>query len=199
MYSGRDEGTDAHEWAANVLEGRATLDHVPDDCREGVTTYVEHVKSNRASHMVLETSWDSLTIPEFGGTIDCLLLDGKRAAIYDYKNGKNDVKAEGNTQLLCYAAIIGEHYAIDEFWGVIVQPNSKIIKGRKPKVTQFAKYEVDTHRERVAAAAVSDEKNVGQQCAFCPILQAGLCEEGKEYGKTQWWSKLKHLQPIYAQ
>lgn len=200
VYGGRDEGNDAHGWAADVLVGNATLEQVPDDCLEGVTTYVEHIQSNQCPNPpIVERKWHSLSIPEFGGTMDCVLIDGNRAAFYDYKNGKNDVKAEGNTQLLCYASILGEHFHIEEFWGVIVQPNSKIKKGRKPKVAQFSPFEVDNHRERVAAAAVSDEKVTGEQCMFCPILAAGLCEEGKEYAKGQWWKKLKHLQNVIPQ
>lgn len=198
--SGRDKGTDAHAWAANVLVGNTTLEQVPDDCRVGVTTYVEHVWANQCPNPpIIERTWESFEVPEHFGTIDCLLIADTTAVFYDYKNGKNNVEPEGNMQLLCYAGIIAEHFPIKEFYGVIVQPNSKAANRRGPKVAQFAPREVELHRERVKAAAASDEKVVGEQCMFCPILSAGLCEEGKEFAKTQWWKKLKHLQNVVPQ
>lgn len=197
VYGGREEGTNAHEWAAKVLTCDATLGEVPAEAQKDVSLFVDHVLANQAEQCYVEQQWASKSIPEFFGTIDCLLIDGTRAAIYDFKTGKWDVQATDNKQLLCYAAIVAEHFEIDEFFGVIIQPNSKSVKGRQPKVAEFTPAEVANHRIQVAKAAVSTELVAGDHCLFCPLLQAGQCQVGREHSdKNGWTKRYRHLQPL---
>lgn len=188
-------GTEAHGWAADVLTRNCDAADVPDVFQKGVSMYVAHVRSSGCDTPIIERRWESLSIPEFSGTADCVLVEDHKLTVYDYKHGRYGVKAEGNTQLLCYASIVAEHFEIDTFLGVIVQPNSS--SREKIKVAEFAPHEVDSHRERVAAAAGSDEKHTGFHCLFCPLLATGQCDEGREYArKAGWLTKYRHLRGI---
>jgi len=190
------DGTDAHDWGANVLLGNCTIDDVPSEHRRGVKMYVDHVATNSYDSMILERQWHSLSINDFFGTVDCLLLNGSSCAIYDYKNGTYDVQAEGNKQLLSYASIIAEHFNVDTFYGVIVQPNSKA--RQKIKVAEYSLGEVDAHRDAVREAAVRTDKVPGRtQCYFCPLMKAGMCAEGKALAIEQNWSHHKHVKHLF--
>jgi len=147
-----------------------------------VQMYVDHVHGNGGEYLV-EHFWESMTIPEFGGTADCTVIKDNKCAVYDLKTGKWNVEAEGNTQLLSYLAIAAEHHDIDEFYGVIVQP--KAYKGDKVKVHEFSADEVRRHRARVKVAAESDYKSEGDHCRFCPLRPT--CIEGQIYAHSQGW------------
>lgn len=198
VYGGREEGTDVHLWIARVLTKDCSIDDVPDDgARRNVRTFTDHVLANNAEQMFIEQQWASKSVPEYFGTMDVLLIDGRRAAFYDYKNGKWDVPALDNKQLLCYASIVAEHFEIDEFYGIIFQPNSKSVKGRGMKIAEFTPAEVANHRIAVAKAAVSTELVAGEHCLFCPLLQAGVCKVGREHSDRNGWTKrYKHLKPL---
>lgn len=181
-----EAGTKAHEWGAMVLNRQTDLDSVPDEFSRGVRMYVDHVLENGCNNPLIEYKWESLSIDEHGGTLDCLLVKDGKACIYDYKHGKYDVKAKDNSQLLCYAAIVAEHFDVKEFFGVIVQPNSSC--KQKIKVAEYSVEQVAEHHEKVARAAASDEKCVGQHCFFCPLRRADKCAEGVAYGVEKNWT-----------
>jgi CRISPR/Cas system-associated exonuclease Cas4 (RecB family) len=66
--------------------------------------------------------------PIFSGQFDRLYYDkeNRRALIIDFKTGFKLVEpAEANWQMLAYAALIAENYAVDEVVCAIVQPRSK--------------------------------------------------------------------------
>lgn len=191
MYGGREEGSVEHTLAAEILLGAKGVDEALP--YPGVLAYVQHVWGNNLTAApIVERQFVSIEVPDHGGTLDCLLLQDNKAVIYDYKSGKWPVKAADNPQLLCYAGIIAEHFDITQFWGVIVQPNSKA----KDKIT-VARYpleQVQEHREKVQAAASSDQLNAGQHCLFCPLLQAKVCGVGRDHAKTKGWiGRYKHL------
>jgi len=162
--------------------GRDTIESVPPTWQEGVQMYVDHVHGNGGEYLV-EHFWESMTIPEFGGTADATVIKDNKCAVYDLKTGKWNVEAEGNTQLLCYLAIADEHHDIDEFYGVIVQP--KAYKGDKIKVAEFSALEVDDFRERVRDASTAAHKGTGDHCRFCPLRPT--CKEGGNYAWEMGW------------
>lgn len=189
----------AHALGAKILTGECDLSDA-GSMSAGLTMYVEHVRANGVENPIVERTWESMEIPPestshlppkegtlegFGGTIDCLLLSGPVAVVYDLKWGAIPVKAQNNTQLLSYASIIHEHFAVSEFHGVIVQPNAKV--GPNITVAQYTESEVIHHRERVKVAAASDEKRVGRQCLFCPLRYNKECAEGVEYARQRKW------------
>jgi hypothetical protein len=179
-----EEGTEAHGWGANVLLGNCSLADVPDKFAVGVALYVQSVRSNGITPIV-ERTLQSLEIDEFFGTIDCLLIQGDLAIVYDFKYGKWPVDATDNTQLLCYATLAAEHYDVTSFRGVIVQPRA--FKGEKVKAAEFTEYQVEQHRERVKLAAVSDHKQAGEHCRFCSLRTTGACGEGLAFGEWKGW------------
>lgn len=177
-------GTDKHDMACGVLSGRVPYSAVPYDWMESISLYVDHARQNEGD-FICEHFWESIAIDEYGGTTDCTIINKNKCVIYDYKSGKWDVQAEDNKQLLSYASIVAEHHNVDQFWGVIVQPN--VFKGKKIKVAEYTLDEVDEHRAAVAAAAVSDEKGVGDHCRFCPLHLNRSCDEGNVYCKARGW------------
>jgi len=192
------EGDVAHAMGASILTGENTLDDA-GSLRAGLAMYVSHVQANGVEPIV-ERVWESMeitaaatsrlppkegTLEGFGGTLDCLLISGQTAVVYDLKWGEIPVKAPNNTQLLSYASLIHEHFAVSEFHGVIVQPNAK--GGPNISVAQYTESEVIQHRERVKVAAASDEKRVGRHCLFCPLRYNKQCAEGVEFARQKGW------------
>ena len=179
------EGTEAHSWAAEVLESHDQDVHVPAKFRKGVRMYTDHVLTNDTTLMV-ERKLLSFEVPEHGGTIDCLLVEDRRAVVYDYKNGRWPVVAKDNSQMLCYAGIADEHFEIDTFMGIIVQPNAW--RGPKIKPAVYTRQQVDDHRLKVIAATQSDEKHTGDHCRWCPLRLTAQCDEGIQFGRAKGWN-----------
>ena len=178
------EGTEGHMWGAKVLDNPEQQIDVPSHFADGVRMYTDHVLSNDATPMV-ERQLVSFEVPEHGGTIDCLLVENRHCVVYDYKNGRWPVNAKDNSQLLCYAGIADEHFEIDIFHGVIVQPNA--FKGPKTKTAAYDRQQVDGHRLKVIAATQSDEKQTGDHCRWCPLRLTDQCDEGVKYGRAKGW------------
>lgn len=180
-----EEGTEAHDWAAGCVTGERSIVNAPKKFAAGVGMYVEHVHANGVEPIV-ERQWHSLEIPDYAGTIDCLLVHERHLVVYDFKFGKWNVEAAGNTQLLCYSDIAREHFDVDTFHGVIVQPRAW--KGDKIKVAEYSAEEVDSHRERVKwAVANPDHKEWGEHCRFCELRKQKMCQEGVAYGRMEGW------------
>lgn len=178
------EGTNAHAFGAEILKNPGQPVDVPPQFADGVRMYTDHVLANNAAPMV-ERKWLSMEVPEHGGTIDCLLVEDRSCVIYDFKNGRWPVDATDNSQLLCYAGIVDEHFDIDVFHGIIVQPNA--FKGAKIKKAHYLKQDVKEHRLKVIAATQSDEKHTGDQCRWCPLRLTDQCEEGVQHGIAEGW------------
>lgn len=178
------EGTAAHEWAANVLQKDVAMSDVPLKFTDGVSMYVDHINA-RGMTPIVERKWASFEVQEHGGTIDCLLYETGNAVLYDFKYGKWPVPAKGNSQLLCYAGILCEHFDVQSMEVCIVQPNA--FKGPKIKTADITLGEVAEHREKVVHAVNSNEKNTGDHCRFCPLRLTDQCREGVVYGIAKGW------------
>jgi hypothetical protein len=180
----RNVGTSVHSLACKVVADEASLDEVPEDWRDGVQMYVDHVQANEGK-FIFEHFWESICIDDFGGTTDTVIINGNKCAVYDFKTGKWPVDAFGNTQLISYCSMIAEHFDVDEFFGVIVQPKPKW--GDRVKVAEYTLDMIDAHRERVAIAAVSNHKAVGDHCRFCPLRLTQQCDEGARHARKKGW------------
>ena len=134
---------------------------------------------------LVERYWESFIIEDFGGTVDTLLYDEGVCTVYDFKFGKWPVYAHLNSQLLCYSALAAEHFDIQEFRGVIVQPNA--FKGDKIKTAEYTPEQVEQHRGLVIAASQSREKHTGDWCRFCSFRTLKQCDEGVAHGKIRNW------------
>lgn len=69
VYS--DEGTEAHDHAANILTGKVTIDQIPEKFREHVGAYVEHCRAAAGDGMVeVEVQVPLFYQPDSTGTCD---------------------------------------------------------------------------------------------------------------------------------
>lgn len=108
-------------------------------------------------------------IADFGGTIDCLRVDGDMLHVVDLKYGFGRVFAEDNKQLLSYLSLARVLYPdAKHFAGTIVQPR---IGDGTIETAEFTAEQVDAHLVEVIEASMSDEFVAGEHCQWCPLLQ----------------------------
>jgi len=119
-------------------------------------------------------------IADFFGTVDTVIVGSGPLTIVDMKTGKWGVEARRNTQLSCYAVLARHKFPTDKnIIAAIVQPHISPI----PKITTFTPAYLDAFEEKIAAAAVSDERKAGEHCRFCPLKhECGEYAEAKENG-----------------
>lgn len=179
-------GDEAHEYGADLLANPGKAITIPSEFRTGVEMYTEHVLANNAVVMV-ERNFQSFEVPDHGGTIDAFMLEDRVAVLYDYKNGRFPVDIRDNPQLLCYDGLVSEHFEIDTFHNIIVQPNA--FKGPKIKKVTFTKQEVAGHRLKVIDAVEHPErKQTGDHCRWCALHKTNQCEEGVRYCRAKGWN-----------
>ncbi len=179
-------GDEAHEWGAEVLRNPGETIHVPSQFRAGVKMYTDHVQANDATIMV-ERNFQSFEVEDHGGTIDAMMIEDGVGTLYDYKNGRWPVAMANNPQLLCYAGLANEHFEIDVFNHVIIQPNA--YKGPKIKKETYTKAQVADHRLKVIDAVENPlRKQTGDQCRWCDLRKTAQCDEGVKFGRAKGWS-----------
>jgi hypothetical protein len=107
-----------------------------------------------------------------GGTLDYSRIPQQHniITVLDYKNGSFDVEAEGNTQMLTYAATFLDLYPhVTHFRLVIFQPNSWANSGEAFKQHVHTRAEVEAHKVKVAEAmAYRGPPKPGPHCRYCP-------------------------------
>ena len=193
-----EEGTLAHKvaevWLRGVMEEWELIGQVPDEMREAVRVYVEHVQyleRNSGSKAQVEVEFHLPTMhPQAFGTADCVVLDAQGGVLHvvDYKHGAGvTVEADENPQLAYYA--LGalhkmglEAECVQRVCVWIVQPRAQHDSGPK----RFAIYSRDDiaswFRTLKKAMAATDAPNAplhaGSHCRWCPAL--AICpEQGK--------------------
>lgn len=102
IYS--NEGTEAHDHAANILLGKTTLDEIPENFREHVGAYVEHCRSVAGDGLVeVEVQVPLFYQPDSTGTCDFVAYTDERVVIRDLKYGAGVlVSSHENEQLAIY-------------------------------------------------------------------------------------------------
>ena len=101
-----DDGTKAHDFAADVLLKKITPEEVPDDFRDPVMTYVNHCLSHvpEGESYEVEVEVPLFYQPDETGTCDFAYVSDERVVIRDYKHGAGVlVSSSENTQLAIYA------------------------------------------------------------------------------------------------
>jgi hypothetical protein len=116
-------GTAAHEVAANLLQGPDDVDPITvdgtevevegevividEDLTEQVCTYVQYVRGLVGDRLIeVQSDYGPLLdLEDAWGTSDAVVIEGDNTVnVIDLKTGRHWVGAEGNTQLLLYAA-----------------------------------------------------------------------------------------------
>lgn len=191
-------GTITHEYTCSYLKGEIdTLLELEDTVYEqtrnlvggtrgasvanAATRYVQYVGSLSGTK-VYETKIEHASIPDFGGSIDCAILDGSCLEVADLKTGKWKVSPENNTQLMSYLVLARQIFPeATEFVGTIIQP----LTNKNPKTATFTGPQLDLFEKLVKIKGTSTEKQTGFHCRFCPLRPK--CQEGTEYAEGKGW------------
>lgn len=185
------EGTLAHEVAESAvshwLDGfamswRGGLVGVPEEmlqCAEAYRDYIQELITDQNAVVLLEQRLDLTPwVPEGFGTADCIIIQGNRLDIVDYKFGQGvAVSAEDNSQMRLYALgalhEFGDIYEIHEVGMHIFQPRlNNISTEEMPAVELFA---WGGKVKPIAEQAIRGKGDYcsGEHCRFCP--HAGQC------------------------
>ena len=101
-----DEGTQAHEVAATLLEGKGVMPGTCEDMLANVMLYVDHVRSHQkpGSRLSVEKRIPLFYLNSRNGIVDAATQSPDALYIDDLKYGVGvSVEAEGNEQLAIYA------------------------------------------------------------------------------------------------
>lgn len=104
VYS--EEGTAAHDHAADILLKKKTLADIPLDFQDPVGTYVDHCLSlvPDGVNYEVEVQVPLFYQPDQTGTCDFAIVTDERVTVRDYKHGAGVlVTSENNPQLAIYA------------------------------------------------------------------------------------------------
>lgn len=181
------EGTLAHEVAEIYARGDepdlgTTLETVtPEMCRcaEGYRDYIQELITDENAVVLLEQRLDfSPWVPEGFGTGDCLIIQGNRLDVIDYKFGQGvAVSAKDNTQMRLYGLgalnDFGDIYDIQEIALHIYQPRMNNIAVDVLRAADLLAWGGEIKPVAQDAAAGKGEYSAGAHCRFCP--HAGAC------------------------
>lgn len=183
------EGTVAHAVAAecwalgyppSTLVGvsRSVDGHeieITAEMAEAVQVYIDFMESVRDGKTVMiEKRLVSSDQPDFGGTVDAILLDAKNHNyhIVDFKFGAGvAVDAERNLQLSCYAILLQEFLKIETDVSLtIVQPRAYHADGPIRSWVAGTDWLADVRGRlgTVFSGQRVGELNAGDHCRWCP-------------------------------
>ena len=199
------EGTLAHEvaekaadWRDMAVECRAIygdlagylnlLDDVGDvtqemiECAIGYADYIQEQIKNDDAVLLLEQRVDfSPWVPHGFGTCDCIILQGDKMTVIDYKYGVGvPVSAENNPQMKLYALgalnDFGIAYDVTHVEMHIYQPRINNISSSCLVVEDLMEWAEKTVKPIAQKAAKGKgDYNAGDHCKFCP--HAGRCRQ----------------------
>jgi len=182
-------GTEAHEYASDILLEKSALDNIPDDdMRKSVERYVEFVDNLEESYgseyeYLVEEQVDLSHLGgDCWGTMDyASWVVGEDLYVCDYKHGLVTVEAQDNKQLKIYALGILEEIGYDfkYVYLVIAQPRAAHVNGpiRSQRVTP-AHMKVFKNQLKEAIKETKNENAqlaAGSWCQYCPAI--GHCPE----------------------
>jgi hypothetical protein len=206
-----EEGTLAHEFASDILEGKMELDDIlfhpkilesdydGEEMHEALSSYVGLAKRLvRDGDMVLiESSVPLFYKTEDTGTVDYALVSQKSVQILDLKYGKGvEVDAKDNSQLAIYAMSL-----IDNLWSEIdFTPDTAVIisihqprtRGENPtrvwsltvgELIEFCK-PINTAVANISEGFDLDFYPSEEGCQFCPAK--GVCSSRADYATNSF-------------
>lgn len=185
------EGTLAHEVAEWVASGASKKGPVLDkgqddgvtaemlDCACAYADYIQELIHDDNAVVLLEQRLDfSPWVPDGFGTGDCIIIQGNRLDVVDYKFGKGvSVSAENNSQMRLYGLgalnDFGDIYDIEEIGMHIFQPRLNNISTEVLKVEELHEWGETVKPIAELAAKGQGDYCSGEHCRFCP--HAGQC------------------------
>lgn len=149
--------------SSDVLDDDFVMQGMIETCKEYVE-YCENVDKRWVEKRVKIKG-----LPQFG-TVDLVTVKGKQLGIHDLKTGRNDVQAEDNYQLLCYAVGMLDELGWDKFDDVLLE----IIGIRFKSTNVLLKVEdVKSFKHDIMLPAFMDAYSinptakVGSWCQYC--------------------------------
>ena len=188
-----EEGTEAHELAANILEARELGKQEPDtfeydeEMIDMVDVYVDHViglKTSKDVVQLFENKFDLSSIfPGCFGTADAVTYypASQLLVVTDLKYGAGIlVDVEDNKQLKYYAlgAMVSLGYPVKKVRLEICQPRTWA--GDPVSTCELDVFELWEFADELVEAAQRTQLEdtqlaAGGWCQFCPAASAGLC------------------------
>lgn len=179
-----EEGTTAHELAADILMGKPFKEKdYPADMVEAVTVYTDFVKKiwseiprHFRNKIMIEHRFNlSKLHPALFGTCDCAIYSGEEKKLYvlDYKHGAGiPVDPENNLQLMYYGlgAVHSMDYPVEEITLGIIQPRYSIetaIKTVSLHTVDLLEFQQDLIDAAIATEAKNAPTVTGDHCRFC--------------------------------
>lgn len=183
-----DEGTQAHEVAATLLDGKGTQPGTSDEMLRNVMTYVDHVRSHQkpGSRLAVEKRIPLFYLPSRNGIVDAATQSPDALFIDDLKYGVGvSVEAEGNEQLAIYAESMIRQWELITVYPAdlpvhlsIVQPrdrnNPVAVRTWSLTRAELAVYTAKlAEQARIALTGPGEFKPSPEACKFCPAK--GIC------------------------
>lgn len=186
------EGTLAHEVAEAITRERFDMgvkyhpDWGPDtttgemyDCAVAYADYIEELITDPDAVVLLEQRLDLTPwVPDGFGTADCIIIQGNRLDIVDYKFGQGvAVSAEDNSQMRLYA--LGAYYEFGDIYDItevgmhIFQPRLNNISADEMPAVELLAWGCKVKPIAEQAARGKGDYCSGEHCRFCP--HAGNC------------------------
>lgn len=182
-----DEGTRAHDLAAQWLTTGIAPDFPDEEMKEAVQTYVDWVRElyEPGDTLIVEHRFDLSSIhPGCFGTADCVLYKPKQKLLIgaDYKHGAGiPVEVMGNPQLYFYSlgALITTKFNPERVQMTIVQPRCNHpdgpIRSHTIDAIELLDFAVDLRDYAKATEDPNATLVAGDHCRFCPA--SGVCPE----------------------
>lgn len=180
------EGTKAHEVAEAIASGRELNVSADPDittemlrCAMAYFDYIQELITDPDAVVLLEQRLDySPWVPGGFGTGDCVILQGHRLDVVDYKFGQGvAVSAVGNTQMNLYGLgalnDFGDIYGIEEIGVHIFQPRMNNVSVDVFRAGDLLAWGEEIKPTAALAAEGKGEFCAGEHCRFCP--HAGAC------------------------
>ena len=195
MYPNQDtaftrEGTLAHEVAERLCLGSSQLppekawgpEVTPEmvRCAEAYRDYIQELIVDDSAVVLLEQRVDfSPWVPDGFGTADCIIIQGSRMDVVDYKYGQGvAVEAESNPQMMLYGLgalnDFGMVYDVQEVRLHIFQPRMNNVSAWSLPAVELLHWGDEAIAPTAAKAAKREGSYAtGPHCRFCP--HAGAC------------------------
>jgi hypothetical protein len=181
------EGTLAHEVAEQVardgdIRGTYPNSEVTQEmiqCAEAYRDYIQELITDSDAVVLLEVRLDfSPWVPDGFGTADCIIIQGNRLDVVDYKFGQGvAVSAEDNSQMRLYGLgalnDFGDIYDITEVGMHIFQPRLNNISTEVLTEAELTDWGLEVKPIAQKAAQGKGDYCSGEHCRFCP--HAGQC------------------------
>lgn len=188
------EGTLAHEVAELYVRKRLAGEPVPStlpdvrvtqemiECAESYADYITSIRTDPDALVLLEQRVNfSLWVPDGFGTADCIIIQGDRMDVIDYKFGKGvAVNAAGNPQEKLYGlgalSDYGFAYDVETVRLHIYQPRMNNVSVDELTATELLAWAEHTVRPTADLARKgAGDYAAGEWCRFCG--HAGLCPQ----------------------